>query len=98
MSTTLFVATVRSKLLDPRLKAILELAEGQLSHQDFLGGPQLTAADISAIYSFESAWDRYPDLAASYPACTAWLNRVRNRPAFERALTKSGSPKVALPR
>ena len=87
---------VRTNLLDPRLHAILKLAEKQLQTNEYLAGNFLTAADITAIYPFESAWSRFPELKEQYPSCDTWLQRLRTRPAFKASLEKSGADSVSL--
>jgi len=89
-------AKVETNYSQPRLKAILELAEAQLSKSNFLAGDFITAADITIIYSFDAAFSRMPELKKTYPACAAWFDRMHDRPAFQAALKKVGQSSISL--
>jgi glutathione S-transferase len=89
------VATkVDEAYLHPRLTAILQLAENQLSKHYYLAGDSFTAADITAIYSFDTVLTRLPELP--YPACKAWFDRMRAREAFQASLHKVGQTTISL--
>jgi len=90
-------AKTETNYLRPRLDAIFRLAEQQLQKTDFLAGNSLTAADVAAIYSFDAALARMPDLKETYPACAAWLDRMRARPALVNALQKVHQETVSFP-
>ena len=83
---------VREALVLPRLAKLFQHAEQQLSQKDhlYLAGKQFTAADISAVYPFVSAFSRYPEYAKTYPNTKAWMDRVLNRPAYKAAQSKVG--------
>lgn len=89
---SLILQTVASKVQDayfrPRLDKIYQLAEQHLATHMFLAGDQLTAADITIVYSFDSSLQRMPDLATTYPRCHAWYQRLLQRPALIKALEK----------
>jgi glutathione S-transferase len=99
-------AGVTDSFLKPRLFKILDLAEQHLSSSSssssphsssFLaGGTVLTVADITMIYGMESASQRFAkDFETKYPNCLAWLDRMRQRPAFQAAQKKVGEEHVA---
>jgi len=90
-------ANVHSNFIDPRVASILHLAETQLTQHDFLAGSQLTAADITSVYSFDAAFTRNDGFHEEYPACKAWLDRLAERPAYKRALQKIGQDTISLP-
>jgi glutathione S-transferase len=94
---TMVASKVHDSFLDPRLEAILKLAEAQLANGDFLAGAFLTAADITSIYSFDAAFTRMTDLQQKYPNCQAWLERMRQRPAFVASMQKIGQDSISLP-
>jgi glutathione S-transferase len=81
---------IREALVMPRLRNLLEMAESQLGKAEFLAGRHLTAADISSIYPFTSAFTRYPEFATTYPNCKKWLDRLYERDAFKAAQEKVG--------
>ena len=87
---------VQDALVEPRLRSLWEAAEKQLQQYDYLAGANLTAADISAIYPFSSAFIRSPELAESYPHCKAWLDRMFARPAFKAAQAKVGEERTII--
>ena len=65
--------------------------DGEMFLVDRGGGDgRLTAADIACIYPMEAALLRYPELPTEYPNCDAWLKQMRQRPAFQSALTQIG--------
>lgn len=75
----------------PRVTAILEAAEKQLSQSDYFAGTtHLTLADIANVYSVESALTRYPRFQTTFPLVHAWWKRIKARTALQRALEKAG--------
>ena len=59
-----------------------------LANQDFFAGNELTAADIQMSFILEIA-DTSGRLK-DYPRLTALLQRIRERPAYKRAIEKGG--------
>jgi glutathione S-transferase len=82
--------------VQPRLELYLGLADTQLSKHDYLAGSELTAADITSIYPMDAAFYRYPSFRESFPRCQAWLERVSERAAFQKAQEKVGEDHVSL--
>ena len=80
----------------PRMQALLEKAEADLSLDPWFGGEQLSSADIAMSYPMESAKAR-GFMTASYPNCIDWLNRIYKRPAFREAKAKDGRECMVLP-
>jgi glutathione S-transferase len=80
----------------PRLALYLGLADTPLSKHDYLAGSELTAADITSIYPMDAAFYRYPSFRESFPHCQAWLERVSQRAAFQKAQEKVGEEHVSL--
>jgi glutathione S-transferase len=90
-------AKVNESYIHPRLYTILDLAEAQLKEQNsYLAGNALTAADITAIYSFDTIFSRIPEAAQQYPSCKAWFDRLQKREAFQTALRKVGQTSIGL--
>lgn len=74
----------------PRLKALLDLAETDLGRTTWLAGDALTAADFNMAFCMEAASATGRLSAAKHPNCVAYLARMRERPAYQRALAKDG--------
>jgi glutathione S-transferase len=86
---------VSDAYLNPRLTTLLQLAEAQLSQTEFLAGTTFTAADITAIFSFDTIFARQGDvMTKTYPACKAWYERMQKREAFVSALKKVGQTSI----
>lgn len=75
--------------LKPRLKAIMDKMEADLSQSKFLAGDRFTAADIAVGYTLFMA-DLRGALNEDYPETKAYLGRMNARPAWEAALKKDG--------
>ena len=75
--------------IKPRLKAVMDKMETDLSSTAFLAGDQFTAADIAMGYTLYMA-DMRADLGADYPNAKAYLDRMNARPAWKRAVAKDG--------
>ncbi len=86
----------RESFTKPRLTKLLDLAEENLTQDQFLAGPRFTAADITAIYPMDATFSLYPEYSTKYPMCKAWLDRMYARPHFQAALKKIGEEKVSL--
>ncbi len=76
--------------LEPRLQALLDLVESDLSASAWFAGDELTAADIVMGYCMEVAVVRGGMTKKKYPKAHAFLERMRSRPAYKRALDKDG--------
>ena len=81
--------------LIPRLKALLEKANSDLQNSPWFGGENFTVADIAMSYTLESA-DAKGFISDDYPHCRAWLERMRQEPAFVRAREKDGREKIVF--
>ncbi|GGC73696.1 glutathione S-transferase [Siccirubricoccus deserti] len=78
-----------------RLERALGLVEARLGKVEFLAGSEFTAADIMPVFSLTTM--RYfmsVDLAP-YPNILAYLQRIAQRPAYQRAMEK-GDPGMPL--
>ena len=75
--------------LKPRLKAIMDKMEADLSQSKFLAGDRFTAADIALGYTIFMA-DLRGKLDENYPETKAYLHRMNARPAWKAALKKDG--------
>jgi glutathione S-transferase len=66
----------------------LDYMEGALSGRDYFAGSELTAADIQMSFILEVAGTS--GRLAPYPKLQGLLARLRERPAYKRALEKGG--------
>lgn len=83
------VAKVRDGYLDRNVKANLAFMEESLSGADWFTGAAMTAADIQMSFPVEAAEVR-ARLDPDYPRLQGFLDRIRARPAYQRALEKGG--------
>jgi glutathione S-transferase len=60
-----------------------------LANADWLAGAELTGADIMMSFPAEAAAARGAALNGR-PKLAAWLERIRTRPAYQRALERGG--------
>lgn len=82
-------AKVRGGYLDANIKRNLDFMEETLKHSEWFCGDAFTAADVQMSFALEAAEVR-TDLASEYPHLAAFLQRIRERPAYRRALDKGG--------
>ncbi len=83
------VAKVREGYLDQNVERHLRFIEDTLSATTWFCGEQMTAADIQMSFAVEAAAVR-TDLASGYPYLQAFLDRIRQLPAYRAALEKGG--------
>lgn len=74
--------------VDPNLTRHLDFMESELSGRAWFAGDQLTAADIQMSYPVEAASARGG--LGSRPNLSRFLDAVRARPAYKRALERGG--------
>jgi glutathione S-transferase len=89
------VRNVNRGYLDLQLRHHLSFLEGELTKSAWFAGEEFSAADIQMSFPVEAAAARGaggPEL----PRLHAWLERIRARPAYQRALQKGG-PYEVLP-
>jgi glutathione S-transferase len=89
------VRNVNRAWLDRELRSHLGYLEAELTRSAWFAGDEFTAADIQMSFPVEAAFAR-GDAASGYPGLRAWLERIRARPAYRRALEKGG-PYQVLP-
>ena len=75
--------------IGPSLSRMLDFMETELDRSTWFAGDQFTAADIQMGYPTE-AFAARGGVGASYPAVRAFIERVRERPAYRAALEKGG--------
>ena len=82
-------AKVRRGYLDTNVKRNVDFLESSLQNSAWFCGDELTAADIQMSFAVEAAAVRAL-AGGDYPNLTAFLQRMRARPAYQRALDKGG--------
>ena len=81
---------VSSQFVDPNLVRHLTFLNNHLAKHEWFAGDSLTAADIQMSFPVESAVARGGDLA-DVSQLAAWVNKIKARPAFAKAI-ESGGP------
>jgi glutathione S-transferase len=81
--------TVSAAFIAPNLKRHQDYIESELSAHGWFAGEQFTAADVQMSFPLEIAVSR-AGLDASRPKSTAFLERIRARDAYKRALERGG--------
>ena len=78
------MAKASAVVVDPQLKLHFDFVESELAKSDWFAGSALSAADIQMSYAIWAAMSR----GAVGPKTTAWFERCKARPAYQRALAK----------
>ena len=82
-------ATVTNAFIAPNLKRHFDFIEAELDSHTWFAGEEFTAADIQMSFPLEIAVPR-AGLSASRPKSIAFLERIRTRDAYKRALQRGG--------
>jgi glutathione S-transferase len=85
------VSKIDEGFADPEIKRHLRFLESELEGRTFLTGEELTAADIQMSYPLAAAATR-GGLGRGYPKLTRYLERLREQPAYARAVERGGEP------
>ncbi|MGG7519579.1 glutathione S-transferase family protein [Allorhizobium undicola] len=81
---------VGAKLVDPQLADHMALWESELARDGFFAGRELTGADIAMSFPVEAALSRV-EVSGPMPAMRHYLEAIRARPAYRRALERGGA-------
>lgn len=84
---------IEDLLVRPNLKGNIDFWEKTLGDAEWFAGDDFTAADIMMSFPVEVAIDRAG--AGDRPRIGAWVERIRARPAYERAQKRGGPPAFA---
>lgn len=87
-------AKVDQAFIGPNVSRQLAFLEAERSRQPWFAGSEFTAADIQMSYPVEAAEARFG--LQRQPALREWLDRVRARDAYKRAL-EAGGPFSVMP-
>jgi len=80
---------VRDGYLGPNVGRNLDFMEATLAASPWFCGEEFTAADVQMSFALEAAEVR-SNLTADYPHLARFLETIRSRPAWKRALDKGG--------
>lgn len=75
--------------IGPQLKLHLDYMETELGRSQWFAGEEFSVADIQMSFPLEAAQSR-AGLDASRPRLGAFLQRIRDRPAYQRAIERGG--------
>ena len=78
---------VAAKLIDPQLVENATLWETELGRDGWFAGREFTAADIIMSFPVEQLGNRAKSVAGS-PAIKSYLEAIKNRPAYQKALQR----------
>ena len=82
-------AKVQQKLIVPNVQTALAFMEAHLARHRWFAGEHLTMADFQMSFAVEAALSRSGNEAA-WPHLIAYRQRMRERPAYQRAVQKGG--------
>ncbi len=83
------VKKVNAMYLGPQMKLQFDFMEQELSKGPWFAGEKFTAADIQMSYPIEGGMSK-DSFANQYPRLQAYIARVKERPAYQRAEAKVG--------
>lgn len=81
-------AKAQAGFVDPQVSLHMGYWESELAKSEWFAGPEFTAADIVMSFPVEAAAHRFG--LYGRPRLEAWLNRIHERPAYQRALQRGG--------
>jgi glutathione S-transferase len=84
-----------SAMIAQRADRCFVLVENRLAVAPYLAGPDFTAADIMMGYGLTTMRNNMPRDLTPYPNIRAYLKRIGERPAYQRAMEK-GDPGMPL--
>jgi len=83
---------VKDGFIDPNLARIVKHVDAELGRDGWFAGSDFTAADIQMSFPVEAAAARAG--AAALPNVKRFLDRIHERPAYQRAIEKGGKVEI----
>lgn len=80
---------VNGKLIDPQLADHLALWKTELARDGYFAGKEFSAADIAMSFPVEAGLTRIAD-GQDVAVLRRWLEAIRARPAYRRAIARGG--------
>lgn len=90
----LITSRTKSSFIEPQITQHLDYLEAELEKSLWFAGDEFTAADIQMSFPIEAAVAR-AGLDASRPRLMKFLDRIHTRPAYQQALERGGTYKLA---
>jgi glutathione S-transferase len=81
--------SLQSGFVDPQLKLHLSYINDSLAATGWFVGDSFSAADVQMSFPLEAASTR-GGASATFPHITAFIERIQQRPAYQRALERGG--------
>lgn len=81
---------ILQQMVGHNLDREMRYLESSLGDKPYFCGNELTGADVVLIYSIDSALHATDPDRKLYPKLVDYVKRVRDRPAFKRAVEKGG--------
>jgi glutathione S-transferase len=85
---------IAQQYVEPNVKRNVEFLEAELGMSTWFAGEELTGADFQMSYPVEALVARAGEIVG--PRLRAFVARIRERPAYRRALEKGGEPLPAM--
>ena len=86
---------VKAAFVTPQLETHFRYIEGELATTTWFAGEAFSAADVQMSFPLEAARQRAGLSEATHPRSLAWLRRIHERPAYQRALVQGGKYDLA---
>lgn len=80
---------MKGGFIEPQIRLHLDYLENEAGKAQWFAGGEFSAADVQMSFPVEAAAAR-GGLDATRPRLMAWLERIRARPAYQRALERGG--------
>lgn len=80
---------VLKTFVQPNIDRQLKFLEGELAARPWFAGAEFSAADVQMSFPVEAAASRGADMSA-YPKLRDFLQRIHERPAYQRGLERGG--------
>lgn len=92
--TRAIASKVDAAYTDPEIANHLGFVNTSLGQRPWLAGDAFSAADVQISFPLVAGAERVPGFASRYPNIVAFIERIRARPAYQRAIARGG-PVVA---
>jgi len=86
--------TVRRTYLTPYMQSCMAQLEEHLGENTWFAGDSFSGADIQMGFVMTALGTR-GGLSDEYPNCQRWMQRMEERPAYQRAMEKNGPMELA---
>jgi glutathione S-transferase len=83
--------TIDASFTDPNLRRHLEFIDAELGKSPYFCGEEFSVADVQMSYPVSGLLLRANDLGPT-ASCKAFYERIRERPAYKRAVDRGGPP------